>query len=163
MSMPNFDNLFDLPLLAEDEIEKLRAHVDEMAAVRGLTWEECEMHWGLSDADLEARSFRSPVIRRELDYLSGLHEIGHLELELPTDDEDPYPNELKVWEWTLREARIVPSEGARGEIRNLVRGREGSPSPTAEQIDCLEKIAYRGEPEKMQWRGSEDDQEDPVS
>jgi hypothetical protein len=132
----DLNNLFDLPPLDPDLRCQLHDHVEELAAKNGLSWREEAIGWLDAEADFDERWFCSPILRTEFDYLSALHEIGHLVLDLDTEDAAGailHSNEVEAWKWAVEEALITPSDAAKDQIMVAFQTHGDDAGPTSEE------------------------------
>lgn len=76
----------------------------------------------------DVRRIHTPPVGSELGYLVAFHEIGHVELQLPSHDPEPdvpgakrlFMNEAEVWIWAIDRAPFPPSEDAEAKILVLL-------------------------------------------
>lgn len=97
-------NPLGLPMLEADDHRRLHEHVQALAAQQELEWHEVDNDWLGIENDLTARSFESPTLRTEFDYLTALHELGVFVLGLGMFDADGavlFENEVDVWAGAL--------------------------------------------------------------
>jgi hypothetical protein len=145
---------FGLPNLSPADANRLRAHIDALAARHGLEWREEDIGWLDAEGGLGENWFKSPLMRNEFAYLAALHEIGHHVLGLPTDDENGqvlFANEADVWAWALAEAIIDPSKAARTQIRVCLTSYPEQ-APPADEVARLRSIAAEDGNTEMRWR-----------
>jgi len=136
----DLNNLFGLSPLDPGQQGELHDHVEELAAKHGLTCREEAIGWLDAEATFDEGWFCSPILRTEFDYLTALHEIGHLVLDLDTEDADGailHSNEVEAWKWAIEEARITPSEAARDQIMVAFQTHGDDVGPTSEELDRL--------------------------
>jgi hypothetical protein len=128
---PAADPLYaGMVVLDADSRRRLREHVEELAKAHEVEWRIApEIPWIASEGDPEERWFRSPPIRTEIDYLTAIHEIGHVALGLPTFGLDGttviFENEEAVWLWALEHAILEHSNGASALIYGAFCSYEG--------------------------------------
>lgn len=147
-------NPVGLPMLEADDRRRLHAHVQVLAAQHELEWREVDAYWLGIENDLTARSFESPTLRTEFDYLTALHELGHFVLGLGTFDDTGtvvFENEIEVWAWTLAAALIDPGEAARAQVRLcFITYPDQTAAPAV--FERLRVVAPPGGESEMRWR-----------